>query len=237
MRQKQAEERKTGMKALKTFVGGILAGISIAIGGTVFLSLDNKVLGALFFTVGLFAVCTFGFNLYTGKVCYVFDQDRSYALGLPLIWLGNLAGAFLTALAERATRIGPALAEKAQAICTVKLDDGLLSIFFLSVFCNMLIWLAVDGFKNNPHPAGKYLSLFFGVAVFILCGFEHCVANMYYFSAAGMWSLKTLAWVLVMTLGNSVGGVAFPLLRRISADRKAEKPGTRENTQRKQMFS
>jgi formate/nitrite transporter FocA (FNT family) len=210
------------MKALKTFVGGILAGISIAVGGTVFLSLSDKVLGALFFTVGLFAVCTFGFNLYTGKVCYVFDQDRQYALGLPLIWLGNLAGAFLTAAAERATRIGPALAEKAQAICQVKLDDGLLSIFFLSVFCNMLIWLAVEGFKNNTHPAGKYLSLFFGVAVFILCGFEHCVANMYYFSVAGMWSWKTLGWVLMMTLGNSVGGVLFPLLRRILAEKKAK---------------
>ena len=203
------------MKWLKTFVGGILAGISIAIGGTVFLSLDNKVLGALFFTVGLFAVCTFGFNLYTGKVCYVFDNDREYALGLPVIWLGNLCGAFLTAAAERATRIGPVLAEKAAALCSVKLADGWVSIFLLSVFCNVLIWLAVEGFKNNPHPAGKYLSLFFGVAVFILCGFEHCVANMYYFSMAGMWSWKTLGWVLVMTAGNSVGGVLFPLLRRI----------------------
>ena len=203
------------MKWLKTFVGGILAGISIAVGGTVFLSLDNKVLGALFFTVGLFAVCTFGFNLYTGKVCYVFDNDREYALGLPVIWLGNLCGAFLTAAAERATRIGPALAEKAAALCSVKLGDGLASIFLLSVFCNVLIWLAVEGFKNNPHPAGKYLSLFFGVTVFILCGFEHCVANMYYFSMAGMWTWKTLGWVLVMTAGNSVGGVIFPLLRKI----------------------
>ncbi len=225
------------MKWFRTFIGGILAGISIAIGGTVFLSLENKVLGALFFTVGLFAVCTFGFNLYTGKVCYIFDQDRIYALGLPLIWLGNLAGALLTALAERATRVGPALAEKAQAICTVKLNDGLLSIFFLSVFCNMLIWLAVEGFKNNPHPAGKYLSLFFGVAVFILCGFEHCVANMYYFSVAGMWSWKTLAWVLVMTLGNSAGGVIFPLLRKLMAEKRAEKPENVEKTQRKQMIS
>ena len=203
------------MKTLRTFTGGFLAGVSIAIGGTVFLSLDNKVLGALFFTVGLFAVCTFGFNLFTGKVCYVFDQDREYALGLPVIWLGNLAGAFLTALAERATRSGTALAEKAQAICQVKLDDGPVSIFLLAVFCNMLIWLAVEGYKNNPHPAGKYLSLFFGVAVFILCGFEHCVANMYYFSVAGMWSGKTLLWVLLMTLGNSAGGVFFPLLRKI----------------------
>ena len=118
------------MKQLKTFVGGILAGISIAVGGTVFLSLDNKVLGALFFTVGLFAVCTFGFNLYTGKVCYVFDQDRKYALGLPLIWLGNLAGAFLAALAESVTRTGPALAEKAREICAVKLNDGIVSISF-----------------------------------------------------------------------------------------------------------
>lgn len=210
------------MKWLKTFVGGILAGISIAIGGTVFLSLDNKVLGALFFTVGLFAVCTFGFNLYTGKVCYVFDNDREYALGLPVIWLGNLCGAFLTAVAERATRIGPALAEKAAALCSVKLGDGPASIFLLSVFCNVLIWLAVEGFKNNPHPAGKYLSLFFGVAVFILCGFEHCVANMYYFSMAGMWRWKTLGWVLVMTAGNSVGGVIFPLLRRIQ-QKKAPK--------------
>ena len=225
------------MKQAKIFIGGVLAGISIAIGGTVFLSLDNKVLGALFFTVGLFAVCTFGFNLYTGKVCYIFDQDRHYALGLPLIWLGNRAGAFLTAAAERATRIGPALTEKAQALCTVKLNDSLVSIFLLSVFCNMLIWLAVEGYKNNPHPAGKYLSLFFGVAVFILCGFEHCVANMYYFSAAGMWSWKTLGWILVMTLGNSVGGVIFPLLRKMTADRKAEKAGTRENPQKKQMFS
>ena len=210
------------MKWLKTFVGGILAGISIAIGGTVFLSLDNKVLGALFFTVGLFAVCTFGFNLYTGKVCYVFDNDREYALGLPVIWLGNLCGAFLTAAAERATRIGPALAEKAAALCSVKLGDGPVSIFLLSVFCNVLIWLAVEGFKNNPHPAGKYLSLFFGVAVFILCGFEHCVANMYYFSMAGMWRWKTLGWVLVMTAGNSAGGVIFPLLRRIQ-QKKAPK--------------
>ncbi len=212
------------MKLGKTFAGGVLAGVMIAVGGTVFLSLTDKVLGALFFTVGLFAVCTFGFNLYTGKVCYVFDQNREYALGLPVIWLGNLAGTFLTATAERTTRIGPGLAEKAQAICTVKLEDGLISIFLLSVFCNMLIWLAVEGYKNNPHPAGKYLSIFFGVTVFILCGFEHCVANMYYFTVAGMWSWKTLGWILVMTLGNSVGGVFFPLLRRITAEKTAGPP-------------
>jgi formate/nitrite transporter FocA (FNT family) len=194
-----------------------LAGISISIGGTVFLSLDSKVLGALFFTVGLFTVCTFGFNLFTGKVCYVFERDRAYALDLPLIWLGNLCGAWLTAFLERQTRIGEALEAKAQALCEIKLSDELLSIFLLAVFCNVLIFIAVDGYNRNPHEPGKYLALFFGVMVFILCGFEHCVANMYYFSMADAWSLRTLGYVLLMTLGNSVGGVLIPLLRKWAA--------------------
>ncbi len=201
------------MKYVKTFALAVLAGICIALGGTVFLSLDNKVVGALFFTVGLFVICTTGLNLFTGKVCYVFEQDKAYALNLPVIWLGNLAGTWLTAFVERQTRVGPALAEKAAGLCATKLGDGLVSIFLLAVLCNILIFIAVDGFKNNPHELGKYLALFFGVAVFILCGFEHCVANMYYFSVAGMWSGKTLLYILVMTAGNAVGGVIFPLAR------------------------
>ena len=202
------------MKTLKTFVYGVLAGICIAIGGTVFLSVENKAVGALFFTAGLFTICTFGFYLFTGKVCYVFERDKVYALDLPVIWLGNLAGAWLTAALERLTRIAPALTERAVTLCTAKLSDGPGSIFLLAVFCDILIFIAVDGFAKNPHELGKYLSLFFGVMVFILCGFEHCVANMYYFSIAGMWSGKTLLYVLIMTLGNAVGGVLLPLLRR-----------------------
>lgn len=203
------------MKHLKTLLLAVLAGICIAVGGTVFLSLDNKVLGALFFTVGLFVICTTGLNLFTGKVCYVFDNDAAYALNLPIIWVGNLLGTWLTAFVENQTRIGPDLAEKAAGLCETKLGDDPLSIFILAVLCNMLIFIAVDGFKKNPHELGKYLALFFGVMVFILCGFEHCVANMYYFSVAGAWSGKTLLYVLVMTAGNAVGGVIFPLGRKL----------------------
>ena len=197
-----------------TFVQGILAGVSISLGGTVFLSVENKVTGAVLFTVGLFLVCTFGFNLFTGKVCYVFDRGREYALGLPVIWLGNLCGAWLTAALERGTRIGAGLAERAGSLAEVKLGDSLPSIFILAVFCNIMIYIAVEIYGKCPHELGKYLGLFFGVVVFILCGFEHCVANMYYFSMAGAWSLKTLGYVLVMTLGNAVGGVVIPLVRR-----------------------
>lgn len=205
---------------LSAFLLGILAGLCIALGGTAFLSLENKVLGALFFCVGLFSICTMGFSLFTGKVCYVFERPGSYALDLPFIWLGNLCGTWLTAKLEQLTRIS-GIQEKAITLCQAKLNDNLGSIFILAVFCNILIYLAVEGYANNPHELGKYLSLFFGVTVFILCGFEHCVANMYYFSMANLWSGKTLLYVIVMSLGNAAGGVLIPLVKKALAEKPA----------------
>lgn len=196
------------------FLSAVLAGASIALGGTVFLSVENTVIGSLFFTIGLFVVCTRGLHLFTGKVCYLFDNHASYAKALPVIWLGNLVGTVLVAAAEQLTRLA-ALDERARAICELKLSEPLLGAFLLAVFCNVMIYIAVEGYRSVPHEIGKYLALFFGVSVFILCGFEHCVANMYYFTMGGAWSARTLGYLLVMTLGNAVGGVIGPLARRL----------------------
>ena len=73
----------------KIFLSAILAGAVIAFGGTVFLSVENTVVGSIFFTIGLFVVCTRGLHLFTGKVCYVFDNDMAYAKTLPVIWLAG----------------------------------------------------------------------------------------------------------------------------------------------------
>jgi formate/nitrite transporter FocA (FNT family) len=202
------------MKHLNTFIYAVLAGIAISIGGVAFLAIDNKVVGAAFFSVGLFAVCTLGLNLYTGKICYVFDNKPAYFANCLLMWVGNLVGALLAGSAIRATRL-TAVIEKAVTVSETKLNDTLLSVFILAIFCDILIYLAVEGYKNNPHELGKYLGIFMGVTVFVAIGFEHCVANMFYFTVAGAWSGKTLLYVLVMTLGNSVGGVLFPLCRKL----------------------
>ena len=202
------------MRPIKTLVFAILAGMSISIGGIAFLSIESKVVGAIFFTVGLFAVCTFSLNLFTGKVCYVFDNDITYLMSLAVIWFGNLLGAMLVGLLMKLTRLGPALTERAQVLANTKLSDSPWSVFILAIFCNILIFIAVDGYKNNPHVIGKYLSIFFGVTVFIICGFEHCVANMFYFSMAGAWSPKTVLWIIIMSLGNAVGGIIIPLCRK-----------------------
>ena len=197
----------------KTFIGAVLAGIAIGLGGLVFLSVDNKVIGSFLFTIGLFTVCTMGFNLFTGKVCYTFQNDTAYKIGMPVIWLGNLVGTGLTAGCAWMTRVAPAVSEKAMGLCQTKLGDTYASLFFLGILCNIFIYIGVEGYKSNPHEFGKYLALVFGVMVFILCGTEHCVADMFYFWMAGAWSGQAVVRLLVITLGNAVGGVLLPLLR------------------------
>lgn len=203
------------MKYGKMLAGSTLAGLCIGLGGAVFLALDSKIAGALFFTLGLFTICTRGLLLFTGKVGYALDNPPSYLLDLAVIWVGNLIGTNLVAYALRATRVCAPYAEKAAAMCAVKAEDSLLSLFLLGVFCNILMFIAVDGFRTNAHEAGKYIGLFLGVSVFILAGFEHCVADMFYFGMANVWSADILLRLLVITAGNAVGGLLIPTAEKL----------------------
>ena len=201
------------MKQVKTFLLAAAAGIAIGIGGTVFLSLDSKLAGAVLFAVGLYIICVHGLNLYTGKVGYLFSNPPSYLLDLGIIWLGNLAGTGITAWFVRLSRIN-AIAEKAAALCAVKSGDRLLSLFLLGILCGLLMYAAVEGYKRCANP----LILFACVAAFILCGFEHCIADMFYYWLAGSMDGRALICLLAITLGNSVGGVLIPLTGMVKTE-------------------
>ncbi len=205
------------MKKLNCFVLAVLAGIMISIGGIIYLSCENKVIGALLFSVGLFYVVSRRFNLYTGKIGYIVENGTAFALDLGIIWIGNFIGALLTGSLMRLTR-QTALIEKAYGLCDVKINDTALSIFILAFFCGVLMYLAVDGYKTIPDSMGKNLAVLFSVTVFILCGFEHCVANMFYFSIASYWSGKVILYLIIMTLGNSAGAIAFSGLKKYIAN-------------------
>lgn len=197
------------MSNKKVFISSVLAGYCIGIGGTVFLSIENKILGAFFFAIGLLTICSYGLHLYTGKVCYIFDNDFKYKLQIPLIWFGNLLGVGNICLFLKFTRYNTILVEKAQALCDIKLNDNLISLFLLGILCNIMIYIAVEGYTKIQYEWGKYLSLILGVMVFILCGFEHSVADMYYFGMASYWTKESIIRLLIITIGNAIGGYCF----------------------------
>ncbi|MBQ8510536.1 MAG: formate/nitrite transporter family protein [Clostridia bacterium] len=198
----------------KTLFPAILAGLCIGLGGTVCLSVDNSVVGALLFSIGLLTILAFGFNLFTGKVGYALDNPPSYIGTLAIIWLGNLIGTSLMALLLRFTRVYGTIAPKAQSMVDSKLGDTPVSILLLAIGCGMCMYIAVQAYKTQTSTL-KCVFVIFPVMVFILCKFEHVIANMFYFALCGSFTLKTLGYLLIMTIGNSIGGLLIPAVSRL----------------------
>ena len=87
----------------------------------------------------------------------------------------------------------------------------------MGILCNICIFITVNGYAKNPHEVGKYIALFMGVMVFIVCGTEHSVADMYYWSVSGVLYNapgESLLRLLVVSLGNIVGGLFFPTVEK-----------------------
>lgn len=189
------------MDKLRTFIKAIYAGFMIGIGGIVYLSVENKIIGSLLFSFGLLTIVVQGFNLYTGKIGFVKKWQE-----LPdmfIIVAGNFAGTFLAAMLARAAHLNISSVELAEK----KLDNSLLNIFLLSIFCGVMMYLAIDNFRKNKN----IVFIIAPVMIFILSGFEHSVANMFYFHLAGAYSLKSLLYLAVMIIGNGVGAKLLDL--------------------------
>lgn len=147
-------------EVVETVLKSVLSGICIAIAGTVsMLTRSNPIISAILFTVGLFIICVNKLYLFTGKICYAGSSTNS-PLWYFLIWIGNFFGATLTALALYTTRLGEQLLSISATVCNAKMSGGLWSAFILAILCNMLIYVAVDGFQNSKDSVGKYLALF-----------------------------------------------------------------------------
>lgn len=195
---------------VKTVSGAVSAGIMIAIGGSVFLACDNKYVGAVLFSVALLCICYLGYYLFTGKIGYLAkDFSKSNILSLATGLAVNLIITFL--LGMLISFALPNLAEKAYTICTAKLEQSFLITFIRAVFCGVLMYTAVEIFKEKKTPLG----IIFCIPVFILCGFEHSVADMFYFGASGIFNAKILTFELAAVLGNTVGSLVLALLSKI----------------------
>ena len=188
-------------------IKSVLAGIMISIGGSAFLSCgDNRYVGATAFAVGLIAVVLLGLNLYTGKIGYVLDNDRRFAVDTALSVVGNLIGCFIVGLMQ--TPIGNVV-----NIVNAKLEKGVFEVIADGILCGILIFVCVDIYKKK----NTMLGVLFCVPVFILCGFEHSIADMFYVINARAFNWDAAAFLGLVVLGNAIGGLLFPVAFKLAA--------------------
>lgn len=198
-------------------IKAILSGLMIGVGGTVYLMVDNKYLGGFLFSFGLFTIIQCGFALYTGKVGYIPENKPIYIREVAITLLGNVIGTGAAGALVRLTRVGAKVHENAAAAMDTKLSDDILSQFILGIFCGMLMYLAVDNGKRcraNKHDASFIFGTSVPVMVFIFCGFNHSVADCFYMFAADP-TLDGCVYILIVALGNAVGGMLIPLAKKL----------------------
>ena len=200
---------------LKCLVRAILAGMMIGIGGCVYLGCEVKWVGAILFAVGLFTIFSFRLDLYTGKVGYIFDNDRSYVPYLLVVILGNFIGCLILGLMMPL--------DAAVNLVNAKLDNyEFLPVLFKGVLCGMLMFIAADCYKNTK----SFIATFVCVPVFILAGFEHSIADMFYFCSAGAFSVESLVFIITVLIGNAIGGFLIPVCRKWMYEDEAPKAST-----------
>ena len=174
------------------FLKSILAGLLIGIAGVAYLSVDNNIIGSFLFSFGLITIIIWKLNLFTGKIGVMnFKTDKRY---IPIFIIGNYLGTLLVSIFIKLSRHNNGLIEKAESLSQIKKNDSILSLFFLAVLCGVMMYLAVIGYNKKEN----LLLIIFPIMIFILCGFEHSIADMFYFNLALVWDVRSIIYILVI---------------------------------------
>lgn len=186
-------------EVVKTLRSSLLAGVCIGIAGFGYLA-EKSIVGAVLFAFGLLAVVHYSLMLYTGTAGFI---KRDEVGRLMLILLGNVLGCGLVALMVRCSPMS--LQDVAQGILEGRLAMGPLRGAVLAIGCGFIMTTAVTFARE-----GKMLPLFFGVPLFIVCGFPHCVADAFYYLCVPLtfWSdhwAQILLFYVSIVIGNFVG--------------------------------
>ena len=176
-----------------------LAGICIGIAGFGYLA-EKSIVGAVLFAFGLLTVVHYSLKLYTGTAGFIRKGEVGSLL---LILAGNIVGCLAVALIARCSPLP--LQQTAQSVLEGRLAVGPLRGGVLAIGCGFIMTTAVTFARQ-----GKNLPLLFGVPLFIMCGFPHCIADAFYYLCVPLdfWSShlwEILLFYLAIVLGNFVG--------------------------------
>lgn len=191
---------------LKLLRSSIFAGICIGTAGFGFLASGiqaetyGSLVGAVLFSLGLLAVVGYKLKLYTGTAGFI---EKNQVGELFLILLGNIIGCLCLALLARVSPMD--IQGAAQNILELRLRTGALRCGLLGIGCGFLMTTAVTFARQE-----KYLPLLFGVPLFIVCGFTHCVADAFYYLCVPVafmkaHALQVLGVYACIVIGNLIG--------------------------------
>ena len=190
----------------KLLRSSIFAGIAIGTAGFGFLASGvqaetyGPLVGAVLFCFGLLTVVGYRLKLYTGTAGFIKKNEVGT---LFLILLGNIIGCLCAALLARVSPM--AIQESAQKILELRLRTGALKCGLLGIGCGFIMTTAVQFARQK-----SFMPLLFGVPLFIVCGFTHCVADAFYYLCVPLafWKANFLAIIAVyvcIVLGNLIG--------------------------------
>jgi len=233
-------ERKASATMFELFIYGILAGIYIALGAHVSISVISggtldagfaKFLAGSVFSVGLMLVLIPGSELFTGNILMTIGFIyRKYPLirvlrNWLIVYLGNLAGSLLIALLIFNSGLLVHLGKLTQSgivavsIAETKMSLGFMQALSRGILCNMLVCLAVIMCIASKSVTGKIFGIYFPIMTFVASGYEHSVANMYFLPTGllasgkvGSQFLSIFNNLIPVTIGNIIGGLLIVLL-------------------------
>ncbi len=225
---------KANQSMMSLLLLGILAGIFIAfgaVGSTIISALvaDKglaKLIGAAVFPIGLMLVIMAGAELFTGNNLMTLGvMTGKYSMknmfkNWIVVYIGNFIGSIAVALLiSRSGLYTGAIADKAIAIATMKAAIitrlGLSAVLSRAILCNVIVVLAVWLATGAKDITGKILACWFPVMLFVLSGYEHSIANMYFIYVGkyiGAQLTHLQIWtnnLFPVTIGNLIGGAVI----------------------------
>ncbi len=213
---------------MRKLFNAIMSGVYISIGAIVYLSIENKIIASLFFATGILLVLNFYNMLYT-RVVPLSISEKSYSIkDIIIALLGNILGCIITALAISLTRWVLNIQDNLNTIINSKLNDTPISLIIMGGFCGILVAYAV--IISKKYNKGSFAQIFYVwlfISAFVLVGFDHIVANLFYFSLYAItteFSINILYSLLMVLIGNTIGGIIIGLCHK-------QKPHTEDNNE------
>ena len=186
-----------------------------------------KIVSALIFPIGLILITFVTGELFTGD-CLMIDAaiDSKITpietiLFLLLVYIGNFVGALIGMYAIQSV-YGIVVIDYTMKIAAAKLAMPAWKLFISGIFCNIFVCLAVLLAAEGETTVSKVIRIFIPIFTFVICGFEHSVADMFYLLAAmsfstsvpGIVALNSLKVIGIVTFGNIVGALLLILILR-----------------------